>query len=478
MADEREGPILPGEEPEEISTPDPAVERRAASVVFRGEGASEAGEGSLLDPANQSLADALRITFRLVVTAMFVLAGLFVLSGLRSVQEGERGIRVRNGAITGRNLPPGFHLSWPYPVGELRSYARTPPQLELREEFWFFHAGEDRPLEQMASAARDRLTPGRDGAVITAGLDLAHTRWTVQYTRDDVVKFATNILEEEEQTLVRAAVQRGVVQSMAGTTLDELLTQTSEGSSATERVREVAQRMLSDLESGITITRVTLAEKAPPLRVYTAYNQVTDADQNAARTLEDARSARATALTQTAGAAHPYLIDQIDRYEAAVEIGDGPEQARILDTIYGLMEGRVVEIDGEMVQGLSSGEVRRMMDRAEQYRTEVVSEARGDLTRFDSLADQFRDNPAVVVTREWADSIAAFMDYETVSVMYAPPGAESIEYIINMDPDIEKEIETETNRQRAAAARERRIREAEESRLRPSDARQLSAEPN
>jgi len=473
MADDRTnaeglGPLGEGDR-EEVEAREPVTPRREASVVLREGERAGVGEGGLLDPANQSLADALRITFRLVVGAMFVLAILFTLSGLRSVNEGERGIRVRSGAITGANLSPGFHLSWPYPIGELRSYARTPPQVELNSEFWFAQTGNpNRSYEQMARGARDRLTPGLDGAVVTAGLDLAHTKWTVQYVRDDVVDFATNILEEEEQELVKAAVQRGVVRATATTTLDELMKQSSDGSAIAARVQRVAQAMLDRLESGIELTRVTLDEKVVPLTVYTAYNRVAQADNQAARRLEDARAQRSAILTRVAGAAHEELTRFINEYERAVAIGDAAEQARILGIINDLLEGNRVELDGEVIAARTSGEVRQLIDRAAQHRTEVVAEAAADLARYSSLAEQFRDNPSVVISSQWVDAMSEFLNQETVQVMYLPAGLNNRRLLVNPDPDIEKEID----RRQREQGRERR-----ERRTRAVHGEEVSAEP-
>jgi hypothetical protein len=70
--------------------------RRAASITLSGTGV--AGDtASLMDPANQSLAEALKISFRIVQLAMVVLAALFVFSGFQTVEENEKGIRVTLG---------------------------------------------------------------------------------------------------------------------------------------------------------------------------------------------------------------------------------------------------------------------------------------------------------------------------------------------------------------------------------------------
>src|SRR5436190_19042654 len=76
--------------------PSPALQsptpRRAGSMTLR-EGVQGPGT-SPLDPANQSLADALRVMMRLLQVTMLILAILYLGSGMHRVNEGERGIQL------------------------------------------------------------------------------------------------------------------------------------------------------------------------------------------------------------------------------------------------------------------------------------------------------------------------------------------------------------------------------------------------
>ena len=77
-----------------------------------------------LDPANQSLADSLRKSFRVLKLLMLVLLVLYFLSGAFSVKQGEVGLILRFGRIVGTGkgeqtkaavLTPDWYWSWPYP---------------------------------------------------------------------------------------------------------------------------------------------------------------------------------------------------------------------------------------------------------------------------------------------------------------------------------------------------------------------------
>src|SRR4051812_5785384 len=91
----------------------PSAARRAGSVVLREAIETDA---SFTDPANQSLADALKVMLRLLQVGMFALAVLYALSGMKRVNEGERGIRLLFGKEVESNLGPGFHWTPPYPI--------------------------------------------------------------------------------------------------------------------------------------------------------------------------------------------------------------------------------------------------------------------------------------------------------------------------------------------------------------------------
>src|ERR1043165_2421282 len=75
--------------------------RRAASARFivDTQVGSEAAMRDAMDPANQSLAEALRLSFRVLQAVILVLIVLFLASGFQTVQEGQSGVRTVWGKI-------------------------------------------------------------------------------------------------------------------------------------------------------------------------------------------------------------------------------------------------------------------------------------------------------------------------------------------------------------------------------------------
>ena len=90
--------------------------RRAASAEFEvsAEAGSEAAIREAMDPANQSFADALRLSFRILQLGILALVAVFLFSGFQTVEEGDLGVKTRFGAIVGtpgvEQVGPGLHV--------------------------------------------------------------------------------------------------------------------------------------------------------------------------------------------------------------------------------------------------------------------------------------------------------------------------------------------------------------------------------
>jgi len=456
----RGSPLLSS--PDEPGPSPNLVRRRTASLNLRESGSQGAQDSAeLLDPANQSLADALRITLRLLQFAMVVIFGLYVLSGFQSVKENERATRLVFGKPNGEGLEPGFRFSYPYPVGELVKIDIGQASLNLTDEFWVFLADQkarEMPLEQLSAPAS--LTPGQGGANLTADGNIAHTRWKVLYTRANSGQFARNVLPEHAERIVKAAVMRGVVHATARVTIDDLLKQsTDDTGSVAGRARAIAQAMLDNLQSGIKIDRLLLENRTPPLFVLRQFNNVQGAAATAQAARENANAEARKVLNAKAGEAVPYLVRAINDYELALAAGDEAKQVATLDTINKLLDGTPVQIGERTLENLASGQVAKIISEARQYRSSVVSQRRTELATFQAKLQQFKSNPALLVTTEWADGLNAFLSRENVEVFTLPPGIASSEVWLSRDPDISRDIEQKI-REAQVADRKRR-REAE-----------------
>ncbi len=436
---------------------DPFKEETSTSA-FSGSSPGYESEETLMDPAHQSLAEALNITFKLLVVVMLVLVALFVMSGFRQVKESQRGIKVTLGRVVESDVAPGWTFVAPFPVGELLLIETGTKQIELKEEFG--PAAVSGQGIENATKSMHTLNPEDASSVVTADLNLAHTWWGVVWTRNDVEANRQNIHEEFEDEIVRTAVERGVVHAMANITIDQLLKQGVAGatgggeSSITVNVRNLAQETLDALEAGIRIESISLIGKSPPGRLKEDFARVTKAEAGAAKSLEDAQKEARTQLNATAGDAHAALLTLIDEYGQAIELEDEARAEQLLDTIDTVLEGEPYEFEGRTV--VVAGWVTDVIESAKSYRTNVVASARAREQSFLTKLAQFRAlDPAVYVAREWSPAFQDFRLNGGVEVVLVPSGTDPVEIILSSDPDIGKEKEQARNRGEISKSMER-----------------------
>lgn len=442
----------------------PSSGRRASVQLSRGTTRTQTQE-DLLASANKSLADALAITLRIVQVSMFALLVLFGLSGFQTVKEGQQAIRLLFGKIQASNLSPGLQVGWPYPIGELVKVGTGTEQIALNSEFWP-RVDERNVGKSIDSLSKEpRLNPDNDGSLITADANLAHAQWAVKYKRSDTSEYAANILPSDEVRIVRAACARGIVRAVAQTNVEVLMKQAAgDLGVVAAAAKDIAQKQLDEMKSGIEIESFELTAVTPPMYVRDAFNNVQSATAKAAQAISQAETDASLAYNKKAGEVVPALIAQIDKYELAVVNNDEKNKTEILATIDAMLEGKPVTIDGQLVQGRTSGEVARIISEAHQYTSEVVNQRRAELASFQAKLGQYKSNPRVMLHREWMEGLQSFLDRDSVQLLLVPPGTKTLEIKINEDPLLARRRNEEIRRkenQRATEQREEALRNAQ-----------------
>lgn len=431
-----------------------------------------------MDPAQQSLADALRITYRILQLVMILLLVLFLASGFQSIGSSERGVKLTFGKITRSEIAPGSVWNWPYPVGEILHVTTSQRSLNLQSTFFPLLTAdqESRSREQLAFN-KPSLQPGYDGSLITADGNIAHTRWQIAYRVKSPAMYLSQINEQDITMIVSAAVSQGVVRAAAEIELDALLKQvaSADGENASSvsilssRVRSIAQSTLDAVESGIVIDEVILTEKTAPFAVLSTFNDVTTAASRAGQEREAADQFRQTALNEAAGLAHAALLERIDDYERATELGDDELAEQVLEQINRIFDGEPVVVDG--VEVTVSGDVTTIINNAKQYRTTAVSSARSASTSFKAKLESYRNNPRVFLVNEYREAYEAFIANNGAEIEILPAGTD-LSLILNRDPQIGEDLERERNARQAEttiAERNAEVRAAQQQRQEESN---------
>ncbi|MFW5653645.1 MAG: SPFH domain-containing protein, partial [Planctomycetota bacterium] len=339
-----------------------------------------------LSPAQKSLVDALKVSFRILQIALFVLVAVYFLTGGRIVQEQEAGLRLVFGRIIDEEpLSPGLHASWPYPIGEFIRINTAPQSMELEEEFWITLSDDEQntPYDRLNRPLSRGLDPENDGSIITSDANLAHTRWRVIWSISNPRQFQEQIAGEAADDLVRLAVERGVVRAAATVDLDAVISSPGE---LARRAQGHAQRVLDQIDAGLRIQSLSAIETRPPVPVYASFEEVTQAQAEARNEVERAQRSASRLLNDTAGAVHRELTNLIGQYESVLlELLIDPSVQPQADAVLSEIEDLLAA---------AGGNVTGIILRAERDRTQLVSAALTEWETFNATWARYQEAPS------------------------------------------------------------------------------------
>lgn len=252
------------------------------------------------DPGREALADALRVSFRLLIGVMSLVAAAYLLSGWFIVQEHQRAYVLVMGRISGvgaeRIKGPGLHWTWPKPIAEVvRVPAERIQSIEVQTH-WF----EELPGAQWDMEMRDvgaTLRPARDGYLLTGDANIIHARWGIRFTVRDPESYLFEMADPE--SMLRLEMDRAAARVAQRWTVDAVLRADIEGFRA--EVDQELRRRLHDQAGGIQLHRLDLLAIIPPRQVASAFESVIEAEQDRSRAMSAARAYAARASNEAEG---------------------------------------------------------------------------------------------------------------------------------------------------------------------------------
>ena len=420
------------------------------------------------DHGAQSLADALRVSFRVLTATMVIVVFVYLATGIQTVQPGKAGIV----KLLGRVLTvkrEGLAYTWPFPVGSIELIPTAEQEVTI-DEFWMHEAPQERtiPLADRRPVS-DGLRPGWDGALLTGDRNLLHVRLGCTYAIADPLACKAGVLaprgaapaggssgadasDPPAGDVVRAAVCAAAIRAAACRTADAI--QRTQQESYKADIHRDAQRRLDALGVGIRIRQISLKGITWPLRALPAYMAAQKAVNEAER-LENAARARAESiLNDAAGASYRTLVgdpgatgravasrpgeeaaaeyDLIGRYGAARQAGDEATAAAILE-----------RIDQVLVDRQTGGRASEIIAEARSYRTQIEQGVRGRADRFLLLLPEYEKAPQFMLQRLWAETRDEILSSPTVEKIYLDPAQGKTVLRISQDPRIRREISSE-----------------------------------
>jgi len=367
-----------------------------------------------LDPANQSLADALRASFWVLKFVMLVVIVLFLFSGMFVVDQTEVAVLSRFGKLQGAPRQPGLHFAFPFPIDEVTDVTTAPKIINV-DDFWLRLSNREKTMDLSDLTPRDKaLDPARDGALLTGDRAIMHLLYSAQYRITDPVKFVTNI--SNEKTTLRKVLQNAAVAESARTTADVVWK--NPGRLATA-VQLRAQRMLDQLDSGIRLENVAADKSHYPLQTKREFIDVSEAENRKFEAVQGALKFREEELNAAAGPAWKKLAEKIEMFE---QVEEGPKREALIEDIERLLV--------EEATGKAGGKIKL----AQRDSDKIVADTLAEVETFRQLLVEYHRNPRLVRQRMRQDMLKKLFEQPGVSKWFFPNGYKRLNVWLNKDP--------------------------------------------
>jgi membrane protease subunit HflK len=245
------------------------------------------------DAGSQALAEALRSSFAIVKFVMVALVVVFFGSGFFQVGPQEKAIILRFGKAVGQGqqalLGPGLHWSFPYPIDEVVRIPITEVQMVSSTVGWYYMTREQEIAYKttgIAPPASATLNPAMDGYLLTADRNIIHARATLYYHVDDPIRYVFSFTSASNA--IQNALDNAVFYTAAHFQVDDALY--NERAAFQDDVLQRADRLVEQERLGIAIDHCVLDDIVPPRQLKAIFDQVTEAEQNRNKLLDDAHS--------------------------------------------------------------------------------------------------------------------------------------------------------------------------------------------
>ncbi len=391
-----------------------------------------------LDAANQSLADALRASFRILKYIMVLLVVLYLFSGVTFVQPNEQAVVARLGTILPKVHDPGMLWAWPFPIDDVIKLP-VKEASELQLESHMIHLTEEeknRGLRFVSRGHGSGLDPALDGALLTADKGLVHVRWVVNYKIDNLADYIRNLKGRDRaaaEELLRVLLESAAIHVAVGLNAEDVYRKQVDY--VRTEVKRRINRDLAALQSGIVVNDVRVPVSIVPFQVRDVFEEAQKAENRRRRLIQDANKERTKILNDAAGASYVKLIRLLDEIDAA-------KLAQNAETLEGKQAQLAYLLDKE-VAGEAGSRIKEAIGRA----ATVVGRIENDVSIYESLLPEYERNPRLLLARKWDETRSLILNNPQIVKIFRPFGLHQIRITIGPDPEHERQREIEQYRE-------------------------------
>lgn len=231
----------------------------------------------------EALSKSLRISFVWIYVLIAVMGVIMAAQSFVIVKQHEKAVIYRFGNLR-KIVGNGLHLTFPYPVERVEVFEVTRSK-QIESSSFMFAPGKD------GEAVPPVLKPMIDGYVISTDINIIHMRAVLNYSvnpenQDSLMNYF--VFNVDSAKLLKELVDNSMIKAAAGLKSDEILFNP-------EKLRsKMASELRKNLEkSGISISfeaRDISLSTSPPRQTKTAFDALSQANQNQETAVNDAES--------------------------------------------------------------------------------------------------------------------------------------------------------------------------------------------
>ena len=251
-----------------------------------------------------------KIPARTVAAGLLALVALVAMAGtVYQIQPEEVGVIQRFGKYV-REASPGLHFKLPF----VEVMTRVPVQRQLKQEFGF------RTVE--AGVRTEFATQERrfadEAVMLTGDLNVAVVEWIVQYRVNNPREYLFQVRNLDDT--FRAMTEAVMRETVGDRTVTEVVTVGRQEIESTVEAR--LQGLTEQYQMGIAIDQVVLQDVNPPDPVRPSWDEVSQAQQQAQRAVNEALAEYNAVIPRARGEAEQtvlqaegYAVDRVNRAE-------------------------------------------------------------------------------------------------------------------------------------------------------------------
>ena len=251
-----------------------------------------------------------KIPGRTVAAGLLALVALVAAAGtIYQIEPEEVGVILRFGKYA-RTTAPGLHVKLPF----IEEMTRVPVQRQLKQEFGFrtVQAG-----VRTEFATQERRF-GDEAVMLTGDLNVAVVEWIVQYRVADPYLYLFKVRNLDET--FRAMNEAVMRETVGDRTVTEVVTVGRQDIETAVTAR--LQALTDQYQMGITIDQVVLQDVNPPDPVRPSWDEVSQAQQQRDRLINEAEAEYNAVIPRARGEAEQtilqaegYALDRVNRAE-------------------------------------------------------------------------------------------------------------------------------------------------------------------